>query len=379
LIVRFKLTLMSSKKITVLGAGKVGRTIAIELAKTHTVHSIDNSTAHLQILQNKNPAIQCSQADLLNSSIPFQHWVSDADIVISAVPGFMGFEVLRNIILSEKSVVDISFFPESIESLNQLAKEKGVMAVMDCGVAPGMSNLILGQYANKMEVQEFCFYVGGLPIRRDPPFEYKAPFSAIDVIEEYTRPARLRRQGKNIVMPALSENELIHFDEIGDLEGFNTDGLRSLLDSFPTIPEMSEKTLRYPGHAQLIETLKAIGFFKKEHLAATASVLIDCWKQEESDKDLTAMRVILRGKKEQQNITIEYALLDYYDDVAKLSSMSRTTGYTCCAMAEWMLKGKTKLAGVFPPEMIGKDDELFEFVLQYLRERNVNWKKKVFS
>jgi len=370
---------MLGKNITVLGAGKVGRTIAIELAKSHTVHAIDYSTAHLQILQNKNPSIQCSKADLLNSSIPFQHWVSDADIVISAVPGFMGFEVLRNIILSEKSVVDISFFPESIESLNQLAKEKGVMAVMDCGVAPGMSNLILGQYANKMEVQEFCFYVGGLPIRRDPPFEYKAPFSAIDVIEEYTRPARLRRNGKNIVLPALSENELIHFDEIGNLEGFNTDGLRSLLDSFPAIPEMSEKTLRYPGHAQLIETLKAIGFFKKEHLAATASVLIDCWKQEETDKDLTAMRVILRGKKDQQNITIEYALLDYYDDVAKLSSMSRTTGYTCCAMAEWMLKGKTKLAGVFPPEMIGKDDELFEFVLQYLRERNVNWKKKVFS
>lgn len=370
---------MDSKKITVLGAGKVGRTIAIELAKSHTVHSIDYSTEHLQLLQNKNQHIKCTQADLLNSSIPFYQWVSDADIVISAVPGFMGYNILQNIILCNKPAVDISFFPESIESLNQLAKEKGVMAVMDCGVAPGMSNLILGQYANKMEVQEFCFYVGGLPIRRDPPFEYKAPFSAIDVIEEYTRPARLRRAGKNIVMPALSENELIHFDVVGDLEGFNTDGLRSLLDSFPNIPDMSEKTLRYPGHAQLIETLKAIGFFKKEHLESTARVLIDCWKQEESDKDLTAMRVILRGKKDQQKITIEYSLLDYYDDEAKLSSMSRTTGYTCCAMAEWMLKGKTKQAGVFPPEMMGKDDEIFGFILHYLQERNVCWKKKVFS
>lgn len=262
--------------------------------------------------------------------------------------------------------------------MNELAKEKGVTVVMDCGVAPGMSNLILGQYAPKMEVQEFCFYVGGLPILREPPFEYKAPFSAIDVIEEYTRPARLRRGGKDIVMPALSENELIHFDVIGDLEGFNTDGLRSLLDSFPGIPEMSEKTLRYPGHAQLIETLKAIGFFKKEHLESTARVLIDCWKQEASDKDLTAMRVILRGKKDQKNITVEYSLLDYFDDTEQLSSMSRTTGYTCCAMAEWMLEGQIKLAGVFPPEMVGNDDDLFEFVLQYLRERNVNWNKKVY-
>ncbi|MBU3743119.1 MAG: saccharopine dehydrogenase [Sediminibacterium sp.] len=364
--------------MTVLGAGKVGRTIAIELAKSHVVHSIDYSNEHLLILQNKNPSIQCSQADLLNSSVPFQQWVSEADLVISAVPGFMGFEVLRNIILSNKPAVDISFFPEPINSLNELAKEKGVMAVMDCGVAPGMSNLILGQYAPKMEVDEFCFYVGGLPIRRDPPFEYKAPFSAIDVIEEYTRPARLRRNGQDIVLPALSENEFIHFDEIGDLEGFNTDGLRSLLDSFPGIPEMSEKTLRYPGHAQLIETLKAIGFFKKEHLEATARVLIENWKQEEADKDLTAMRVILRGKKEQQPITIEYSLLDYYDDTTQLSSMSRTTGYTCCAMAEWILKGNTTLAGVFPPESVGNDDELFGFVLQYLRERNVNWIKKVY-
>ncbi|MEI8110522.1 MAG: saccharopine dehydrogenase C-terminal domain-containing protein [Chitinophagia bacterium] len=370
---------MHNKNITVLGAGKVGRTIAIELAKTHNVQSIDYSTEQLQILQNKNPAIRCTQADLLNNSVPFQQWVSEADLVISAVPGYMGFEVLRNIILSNKPVVDISFFPESIDSLDQLAKEKGVMAVMDCGVAPGMSNLILGQYANKMEVQEFCFYVGGLPVRRDPPFEYKAPFSAIDVIEEYTRPARLRKGGKDVIMPALSENEMIHFDEIGDLEGFNTDGLRSLLHSFPAIPEMSEKTLRYPGHAQLIETLKDIGFFKPEHLQSTARVLIDCWKQEESDKDLTAMRVILRGKKEKQNITIEYSLLDYYDDTAKLSSMSRTTGYTCCAMAEWMLMGKTNQAGVFPPEMVGKDDELFRFILEYLRDRNVNWKKKVHA
>lgn len=369
---------MGSNKITVLGAGKVGRTIAIELAKSHIVHSIDFSNEHLQILKKKDPSIQCTQADLLNNSIPFQHWVSDADLVISAVPGFMGFDVLRNILLSNKPAVDISFFPEHIHSLDQLAKERGVMAVMDCGVAPGMSNLILGQYASKMEVQEFCFYVGGLPIRRDPPFEYKAPFSAIDVIEEYTRPARMRRGGKNLVMPALSENELIHFDEIGELEGFNTDGLRSLLDSFPEIPEMSEKTLRYPGHVQLIEILKSIGFFKKEHLESTARVLIECWKQEEADKDLTAMRVIIRGKKDQQNITVDYSLLDYYDDVAKLSSMSRTTGYTCCAMAEWMLMGKSKQAGVFPPEELGNDDELFSFILQYLQERNVFWKKRIY-
>ncbi len=359
--------------IVVLGAGMVGSAIAREMAKTHNVIAIDQSEERLNQLKKNNPAIQCLQKNLLDNSSSFKDLLLPASLVISAVPGFMGYEILRKIICAGKNCVDISFFPESINELNELAIENGVSVVMDCGVAPGMSNLILGHYESKMKIEEFVFYVGGLPIKREKPFEYKAPFSPIDVIEEYTRPARIRKKGSNQVVPAMSGLENIHFDGIGQLEGFYTDGLRSLLDSFPDIPEMTEKTLRYPGHTELIETLRLIGFFKKEHIEATAKVLIECWKQNEDDHDLTVMKVLLRGTINQKETLIAYSLLDFFDKNESISSMARTTGFTCCAMAECMLDNRFSKKGVFPPEIPGKEEYIFNFIISYLNKRGIHW------
>ncbi len=359
--------------IIVLGAGMVGSAIAREMAKTHFVISIDHSEEKLNQLRKNNPSIRCLQKNLLDSSISFKELLSPASLVISAVPGFMGYEILKKIIGAGKNCVDISFFPESIKELNELAIQNDVSVVMDCGVAPGMSNLILGYYEPKMNIEEFVFYVGGLPIKREKPFEYKAPFSPIDVIEEYTRPARIRKKGSNQVVPAMSGLENLQFDGVGQLEGFYTDGLRSLLDSFPNIPEMTEKTLRYPGHTGLIETLRSIGFFKKEHIEATAKVLIECWKQTEDDHDLTVMKVLLRGKYNQKETIIDYSLLDFFDKNESLSSMARTTGFTCCAMAECVLDNRFTKKGVFPPEIPGKEEYIFNFILSYLKNRGVEW------
>src|SRR6185503_12264879 len=149
-------------------------------------------------------------------------------------------------------VVDISFFPEDALLLDKLAKQKEVTAITDCGVAPGLSNLIIGRYNEEMKIDSFECYVGGLPKERIPPFQYKAPFSPVDVIQEYIRPARLVENGKLVIKPAMSDKEILHFDEAGDLEGFNTDGLRSLVTTMKHIPDMKEKTLRYPGHIDLI-------------------------------------------------------------------------------------------------------------------------------
>ena len=359
--------------IIVLGTGMVGSAIAREMAKTHFVISIDHSEEKLNQLRKNNPSIRCLQKNLLDSSISFKELLSPASLVISAVPGFMGYEILKKIIGTGKNCVDISFFPESIKELNELAIQNDVSVVMDCGVAPGMSNLILGYYEPKMKIEEFVFYVGGLPIKREKPFEYKAPFSPIDVIEEYTRPARIRKKGSNQVVPAMSGLENLQFDGVGQLEGFYTDGLRSLLDSFPNIPEMTEKTLRYPGHTELIETLRSIGFFKKEHIEATAKVLIECWKQTEDDHDLTVMKVLLRGKYNQKETIIDYSLLDFFDKNESISSMARTTGFTCCAMAECMLDNRFTKKGVFPPEIPGKEEYIFNFILSYLKNRGVEW------
>ncbi|MGD8318863.1 MAG: saccharopine dehydrogenase C-terminal domain-containing protein, partial [Gemmatimonadota bacterium] len=178
--------------------------------------------------------------------------IADADLVVGAVPGFMGYRTVEQVLDAGKPIVDISFFPEDAFGLQEKAANAGVPCLVDCGVAPGLSNLVLGQLEEALdETHAFQCLVGGLPVERDWPWDYKAPFSPADVLEEYNRPARFRRDGKEVVVPALSDVDLVHFPGLGTLEAFATDGLRSLLKTART-PTMVEKTLRYPGHAELM-------------------------------------------------------------------------------------------------------------------------------
>jgi saccharopine dehydrogenase-like NADP-dependent oxidoreductase len=372
-------------KIAVLGAGMVGRAMALDLARNFDVTSIDINENSLNILQNKNPLIKTLQQDLSDHKnypgllLPF-------DFVVSAVPGFMGFKILEAVIFSKKNVVDISFFPENALELDKLAKENNVTAIVDCGVAPGMSNLILGYHNKKMQIENFEFMVGGLPKEKIKPFEYKAPFSPIDVIEEYTRPARFIENGKLVTMPALTDAELIQFDNVGTLESFNTDGLRSLLFTMPGIPNMKEKTLRYPGHIDLMKALIAGGFFDEEKigykgiqispLEFSSSILFKQWKLGEEEEEFTVMQIKITGKENGTKKTIVYDLYDEYDVATKTSSMARTTGYTCTAVINLLINNLFNEKGVFPPELIGRYEKCFTFILDYLKERNVIYHKK---
>jgi lysine 6-dehydrogenase len=371
--------------IAVLGAGMVGRAIALDLAKHFDVTSFDLHTQHLQLLRQKDPSIKTQQADLQKHS-HYTEMLAPFDLVVCAVPGFMGFAALRQVIRCSKNVVDISFFPEDAHHLHHLAVEHNVTAIVDCGVAPGMSNLILGRYNEEMQVTNFEAYVGGLPKVKTNAFEYKAPFSAVDVIQEYIRPARLKEKGVVVTKPALSECELMEFDKAGTLEAFNTDGLRSLLFSFPHIPDMKEKTLRYPGHVHLISAFKEAGFFNEapiivhgteiSPLDVSSTLLVKQWKMEENEKELTVMKVIVEGLKDNKAIRIEYDLYDEFDEATQTSSMARTTGYTCTAAVHLLHKNMFTQKGVFPPEYIGKDKTCFDFILQYLNERGVHWVKQ---
>ncbi len=250
-----------------------------------------------------------------------------------------------------------------------------------------MSNLILGRYNEELSISAFECYVGGLPVVRKKPFEYKAPFSPADVIEEYTRPARIKKGGKIVIKPALSEKEDIHFSDVGILEAFNTDGLRSLLFTMPHIPDMKEKTLRYPGHADLIIALKQAGFFDEKEIEIDGSkisplkfsskILFDDWKLNPNEEDLTVMKVILKGEQQEKKFVMEYNLLDKTDPETKTSSMSRTTGYTCSAAVHLIAEKIFLEKGIFPPELVGKHKKCFDFVLQYLKEREVYWKSEI--
>lgn len=372
-------------KIAVLGAGMVGGAIASDLAEAFDVTSIDRSQESLNALAAANKKIKIKQYDLAHTR-GYTELLSGFDLVVTAVPGFMGYETLENVIAAGKDVVDISFSPEDMMQLDSLAKQHNVTAIVDCGVAPGMSNLVLGRYNEEMSVHNFECYVGGLPKQRKKPFEYKAPFSPIDVIEEYTRPARLKENGQIVVKPALTEIELMEFDEIGTLESFNTDGLRSILYTMEHIPNMKEKTLRYPGHCELIIALQRSGFFNSEPitvnnaaispLAFSSSILFKEWKLQPGEEEFTVMRIIVQGEKNDVQKTIEYNLLDRYDVQTQTSSMARSTGYTCSAAVHLIANKLFTSKGVFPPEKVGNDKACFDHMLQYLAARNVNWIKK---
>jgi lysine 6-dehydrogenase len=365
--------------IAVLGAGMVGRAIALDLAKEYDVTSFDINSMNLEELKSRNASIQTASADFLRYD-EYKNWLATFDLVVTAVPGFMGYKTLEAVINAGKDVVDISFFHEDALQLNKLAKDKDVTAITDCGVAPGVSNFIIGRYNEEIKITSFECYVGGLPKQRKPPFQYKAPFSPVDVIQEYIRPARLVEDGSIVTKPALSEREIMVFDEIGELEAFNTDGLRSLIYTMGHIPHMKEKTLRYPGHIDLIIALQQAGFFEIKSirikdtditpLEFTSKLLVDQWKLEPEEEEFTIMRVIIKS----DHKTIEYSLLDRYDAATKTSSMARTTGYTCTAAVNLISKGLFNQKGVFPPELVGSDKQCFEFVMKHLADRNVIWK-----
>jgi saccharopine dehydrogenase-like NADP-dependent oxidoreductase len=194
--------------------------------------------------------------------------------------------------------------------------------------------------------------------------------------------------GHIIIRPALSEVEWIHFENIGTLEAFNTDGLRSLLYTMPHIKNQKEKTMRYPGHVDIILSLKESGFFSEETIDGngtkiapikiTSQILFNEWKLGLEEEELTVMKVKLIGKKDGEQKTIEWNLLDFYDHETKISSMARTTGYTCTAAVNLIAQDLFSEKGVFPPELVGKHKKCFDFILDYLKERKVNWIKKEY-
>jgi lysine 6-dehydrogenase len=288
----------------------------------------------------------------------------------------MGFSTLKKIIEAGKNVVDISFFGEDAFELDELARKKNITAVTDCGVAPGLSNILLGHHYSKEKVKAFACYVGGLPFERKLPYQYKAPFSPTDVIEEYTRPARLKEKGLIVTKEALSEPELLNFRNIGTLEAFNSDGLRSLLKTVD-IPDMKEKTLRYPGHLKAIKILNDSGFFSSEEVELdgvkikpvdlTSKILFDLWTLKETDDEFTVMRIEIVTEEK----IYKYDLFDRKDETTGFSSMSRTTGFTCTAAVNLLAEGIFTRKGISPPEYIGMEEESFNYIMGYLKQRSI--------
>ena len=361
--------------IAVIGTGMVGRLIAVELSKKYQVYAIDNNANNLSKLDKYNNRIITKEMDIRNE--PFLNSLEDAEIIINCVPGFMGFETSKKI-LEKKTCVDISFMPEDCNKLNKIAKKAETALYPDAGVAPGLSNIIVGNLTTKQKIDKIKIMVGGLPIEKNPPWNYKAPFSPIDVIEEYTRPARIKRNGIIETVRPLTGLINFEFENVGKLEAFLTDGLRTLLTTELTknTSTLLEYTIRYPGHSKKIsdliengkfdDTVKTINGKLTSQREITSKNLFKEWKLAENDKEFTLL-VITATTKEGDEISC----IVYDEWRGGWSSMSRTTGLTACAITNLIIDKKLKKVGVITPEELGTNQDYFDYIINYLKERKI--------
>jgi len=374
----------------VLGAGMVGSVIAEDVLKSgFAVTIVDRSgDALARVSERSNGGITIQQIDCSDQS-KIASLTQEADIVFGALPSWLGLQALETVIKSGKSYCDISFMAEDPRKWDALAKEHGVTCIVDFGVAPGMSHLLCSHAVHLLDsCERLEIVVGGLPVERTWPFEYKASFSPKDVIEEYLRPARLVEKGSIITRPALSECVQIDLPQVGTLEAFNSDGLRTLCDTL-SVPNMRERTLRYPGHVEKMLCLRDAGFFSEQPiqingesirpLDMTVSILIESWKYEQGEADLTVMQVEAEGTLGEEYVRLCWDLLDYYDPKADQSSMARTTGFPAAAMGRMIADGTIDIPGVHPPETFGNNDSIVNRLLAELEERNVKFIKTLES
>ncbi|MBI1944773.1 MAG: saccharopine dehydrogenase NADP-binding domain-containing protein [Deltaproteobacteria bacterium] len=367
----------------ILGGGMVGSAMAMDLARDPglRVTVVDAREAALTRVRDKH-GVAVRRCDLGDPSA-VKSAVADADIVLGALSSVIGLQTLRAVIEAHKPYVDISFMADDALQYDALAREHGVTAVVDCGVAPGMSNLLAGYAALVLSPCEHLdIMVGGLPAERRWPYEYKAGFAPHDVIEEYVRPSRIVEGGKLVVKEALSEPELVEFAGLGTLEAFNTDGLRSLAFTLK-VPHMRERTLRYPGHIALMRVLRETGFFAKEPITVkgaavrpldvTAALLFPKWTFEEGEADLTVMRVEAVGTKDGKRVRLRWDLFDRYDPQTGYRSMSRTTAFPATIVARRVLDGRITAKGVLPPEKLATVPGLVDDLMAQLGERGVRY------
>ena len=371
-------------RIVILGCGPVGKYMAIDLCQdpNYEVISVDINQEVLEDLP-KEHSVLTRVADL-SAAAGVTQAIEDADIVIGAVPGPLGYAVLETVIQAGKNIVDISFFLEDPFGLDDLARERGVTAVVDCGVAPGMSNIILGDHMRRMKVSDYELFVGGIPKSREAPLGYKTSFPVLEVFEEYSAPGKIVVDGQVLEKLALSETMTIDLPKIGSMACLNSDGLRTLIHTaVPDIPNMFEKTLRYPEHVDQMRIFNDAGFFSQTPIQVkgtsvrpidvTASILTPLWKYEPDEADLTVMRLVISGVEDGKPTTYTYDMCDEYDPATGALSMSRTTGYTCTAVTRLVLDGDYSRIGICAPEFVGRADGCRQSVEKYLQDRGVHY------
>jgi len=370
-------------KALVVGCGNIGSVAAEDFARSNPVDVVvaDNDKARAKAVADKIGMKNVSwiQLDVLNYEELIKT-LKGFDLVMGFLPGKLGYRLAEACIEAGKDLVDVSYMAENLMTLNDKAVKAGVIIVPDCGLAPGISNVLVGHAAGEMDkVNAVHIMVGGLPETPVPPLGYVVTWSPESLIDEYTRKAGIVEKGKKIEVEALSGLEEIAFPNVGKLEAFYTDGLRTLMDTIKA-EDMWEKTLRYPGHAEKIKTLEALGFLDEKNVDVTGVSVSPrkltvkllsqkLWKPEV--KDIVALKVEVSGVKNGRRTNYIYHLLDICDKKHGITAMARTTAYPASIVAQMILKKTVKEKGAVPPERLGMHDDLFKTFVEELERHGV--------
>jgi saccharopine dehydrogenase-like NADP-dependent oxidoreductase len=368
------------RRALVLGAGRVGFAVAFDLSQQQScdVTVVDTAETRLARLAGLRH-VTTTRVDA-NEVTALRALASAHDVVVGALPSVLGYRTLEALIGACPAIVDISFMPEDALALDAVARRAGTTVVVDCGVAPGLSHMMVGDAVRRVdECRSVKILVGGLPAHPGGLFDYKAGFSPYDVIEEYVRPARIVEEFEVIAREGLSGLEFVEVPGVGTLEAFLTDGLRTLTTTIKA-RSMYEKTLRYPGHAQAMRAFREAGFFSKEAtmvcdqrirpLDVTAALLFPRWTFGDEEADVTVLKVLVEGTSGSNRLTCSWELIDRYDPAARLHSMARTTAFPAAIVAALVANGALP-AGVHPPETLGRAG-LLDGVAEQLAVRGVH-------
>lgn len=356
-------------QIAVIGAGNVGRTIARDLAEDFELIIVDSDRKKLDSVENRSSMVETVQLDA-SSKKELEDLLSEYDTAVGALPSALGYDCVKAAIEAETDIIDISFMPEDPFSLEGSAKRKEVTVIVDAGFGPGMSNVFMGRIDEEMdELKKTDIKIGGLPLNPEPPLYYELTWSPKDLIEEYLRKARIRRDGEVV--------EIDPFDEIREVElhgkkfeEFYSDGLRTLLETID-VDDLEETTLRWKGHLEKMKVLRELGFFDEENIDHSLNVIESSMRS--GGRDFCIMDVRARGEKDGKEVKMEYF---FYDEAGEeFSAMSRSTGYPAAAITRLFMQKKDEFStGVIPPEIIGRDKVNHDYLVERLREKEIKIK-----
>lgn len=372
-------------KIIVLGCGNIGTVATKDLAESLpqaeiVMADMNKSRAEEATSKIGQDNVSWVQTDASSYS-ELVSAIKKFDLAVGTLPGTLGFQACKASISAKVDMVDVSYMPEDVMALNKAALKAKVCVVPDCGMSPGLGNILVGRAISKLDqVESVHMLNGGLPEKPVPPLGYIITWSVKDLIDMYSRKVNIVKDGKLTQVEAMSGLEEITFPSVGKLEAFYTDGLRTLLHTVKDTREMWEKTLRYSGHVEKIKLLKTLGFFDEKPIEIEniqirpreiAAKLLERKLKKPEIPDIVAMHVEVGGLKDGKKVMYAFHMLERYDKKRKVTAMARTTAYTTSVVAQLVAKKAIEEKGVIPPEKLGMNEKLYEKFMDMMKRRRI--------